>query len=360
MSLIIIGISHKTAPIHVREKFHLSSTQQDLLLSKLKLRLEVLGAVVISTCNRVEIYLHLLKENLDVSFVLEELFKIKKQELKSCQDYFYQMQDKGAIEHLFKVIVGLDSLVLGEKQIIGQVKEAFEVASNAGSLTGNLNLLNRLAIRTAKIAHSETDIGYGGTSVSWAAVNFAEKYLENLDGKEVLVLGSGHMGELAVKRLVKSSLKKLYIMNRTRQKALVLAEKFQAEPVSFFELTKLLEKVDLCICAVDAPHYVIEKEAVESFPKKRSSELLLIDISMPRNIDPTISNLDNIALFFIDDLGSTLEKSYQRRKLAVKDVESIIQQKIKEFDLKSKKMQNVRNGELTYSSDSPKLIEENV
>ncbi len=358
MHLDVIGISHKTAPIEVREKFCLSAIEQELLLSQLKLRNEVLGAFVVSTCNRIEIYVDMVRSNLDAEFVLQTLFQVKKQKWHSdFKNYFYRQSKDNAIEHLFKVISSLDSLILGEKQILGQVKEAFAKAQESNMLSRALNLLCRVAVRMGKLAHEETEIGYGGTSVSWAAVNFSEKYLGSLSGKKVLLIGSGQMGELAAKQLTTRSLDTLYIMNRTRDKSMALAEKFQAEAVSFLELTRVLQDVNLCICAVNAPHYVVDREVMEHVMRHRTSELLLMDISMPRNIDPQVAQYDQLALFAIDDLGATLEQNYQRRKTAIKDVYSIIDRKISEFYTKLEKMKEFGSNQVAASSQSEVLKE---
>jgi glutamyl-tRNA reductase len=339
VNFLMFGMSHKTAPIKIREQFYLSEIQQDLLLSELKHISGIVGAFVVSTCNRIEVYCEVGTDTFDVKLIQEKLFIIKKIKIGGdWQQYFYAYRQDLAFSHLLKVTTSLDSLVLGEKQVLGQVKIAFEKSAFCDMLSGHLNLMQQVVVRSGKLAHAETDIGYGGTSVSWAAVNFAEDHLNGLEGKRVMVLGCGQMGELAAKKLSQRSLDKLYIMNRTKEKAKSLAQRYGGQAVSFLELIPILKKVDVCLCAIEAPHYVIEKESVQQIMRSRKAELLMIDISMPRTIDPDVALFEQVKLYAIDDLGKTLEKSIERRNAAVKNVYEIIDRKMAEFYVKLEKM----------------------
>ncbi|MCA9408066.1 MAG: glutamyl-tRNA reductase, partial [Candidatus Omnitrophica bacterium] len=259
MNLFTIGINHKTAPIDIREKFYLNATQQRLLLSELKNNPAVIESFVISTCNRTEVYLNVI----DFYYPLEEVINLissikENKEILSFKNFIYIYREQKSVEHLLRVICGLDSLVLGEKQILGQLKDAFEVARAEGALSKYFNLLTNIALRTGKKAQTETNICYGGSSVSWAAIAMAEKVLDTLENKSVLILGAGKMSELAVKQLAQKKLKKLYLMNRSIDNALNLASKYSGEVVEYCDIKETLTEVDLCICSTNAPHYVLE------------------------------------------------------------------------------------------------------
>ena len=344
MYLKVIGTSHKTAPIDIRETFFLSVLERELLLYKLKLYPCISGAFIISTCNRIEIYVSSITQDLDRCIVLDLLWEVKKINLpKHNQDYFYDHSGDSALNHLLRVATGLDSLVLGEAQILGQVKESFQLSQKLKMLDRYLNLLHRITVTAGKLAQRETNIGWGGTSVAWAAVNLAEKYYQGLDGKKVILLGSGQMASLAARQLKIHALKDFYIMNRTKEKAVQLANESSATPVSFLDVPTILKDVDFCICAVNAPHYIVDKETVASFIENRDKELLFIDISMPRNVDPGLAVYNNTKLFTIDDLGETLEISYRRRQSSIRDVDAIITRKVKEFNQKWIKMEYYDN-----------------
>ncbi len=340
--MYIIGINHKTAPIEIREKFFLNITQQDLLLSELKSNPEVSEAFVLSTCNRTEVYLKRVDQSTDMSFVIPLLAKIKKTPLDSdYQKHLYVYHAQEAIEHLMRVATGLDSLVLGEKQIIGQVKASIERARALTMLSKYFNLLTNSAIRAGKKAQTETDISCGGSSVSWAAINMAEQELGTLQNKSILIIGAGKMGALALAQIHAKGASKIYLMNRTGEKAEALAQKFSGIPVSFMDTKEVLTQVDICICSAGAPHYILDKNMLTPIMAQREGrKLLLMDISMPRNIDPQTSTVDGVSLFTIDDLDKVVGDNMRRRQSAVSQVEAIIAQKIAEFHLKLKKLQD--------------------
>ncbi|MFT5387723.1 MAG: glutamyl-tRNA reductase, partial [Candidatus Omnitrophota bacterium] len=304
MSILMLGLNHKVAPIDVREQFYLNNIQQELLLSELKCNPSVVEAFVISTCNRIEIYVNLIDDTLNIPSFIKHLCSIKNIEYTSQFDeYFYNYSQSKAIKHLLEVITGLDSLVLGEKQILGQVKASFEQARNKAMLGKDFNILANLAIRTGKKVRTETQIDIGGSSVSWAAIRQAEKELTTLEDKSVLMIGAGEMSTLAVGQVHSKGFHKLFLMNRTPENARKLADRFDGEYVAFCDIKEVLAKTDLCICSSSAPHYIIDHTVVEKALALRDDKpLLFIDISMPRNLDPKIATLDNVTLYHIDDL----------------------------------------------------------
>ena len=341
MNLIVTGINHKTAPIEIREKFFLSSTEQDLVLSELKCNPSVLEALVLSTCNRTEIYANVLDTQNHFAYFVKLLAEIKKLKYQPSQtpQYFYAHAGREAVRHLFCVSCGLDSLVLGEKQILGQVKEAVERARKKTLLGKPFHILSNLAIRSGKKAHAETDISYGGSSVSWAAVMMAEKLLGTLEGKSILLIGAGKMGELTMTHIRNKGFSNVYVMNRTESIACELAGEFNARPVGFCDIKEILSVVDVCICSVGAPHYIIEEQLIEKVMALRSHRsLALIDISVPRNIDPRVARIDRVGLCHIDDLERVATETMQKRQQAVEQVEKIIHSKIQEFYTKMSKV----------------------
>lgn len=332
MPINVVGINHKTAPIEVREKFYLAPTQQELVLSELRNLPSVVEALIISTCNRTEIYLHTVGETLLDDF-LKVVFSAKRLTFEeNLKKHFYHYENEMAVRHLLRVASGLDSLVLGEKQVLGQVKEAVELARRKAMLGRHFNILTNVAIRAGKKAHTETDISFGGVSVSWAAINKAESVLGTLEGKSVLIIGAGKMSELATDQMKKKGVSHISVMNRTESCAVALAERFNGTAVSFCDIKEVLQRVDVCICSVSAPHYILEKTTVEKVMASREGrKLIFIDISMPRNIDPQIATVSGVLLFHIDDLDQVVSDNMKKRESAVGQVEGIIDGKMMEF-----------------------------
>ena len=332
--MIVIGLNHKTAPIEIREKFFLNHLEQDLFLNELKNNPYVVEAFALSTCNRTEVYLQLIDEGTSyLSYIPKLIAKIKKFQLNF--DYrknFYYLANQKAVEHLFKVASGLDSLVLGEKQILGQVKSAVERAQQKGTFAKQFNILFNLAIRAGKKAQTETEISFGGSSISWAAITLSEKILGTLKDKSILVIGAGKMGELALEQIRDKGASKIYLMNRTGCKAEALAQKYEGIAVSFFDMKEVLTDVDICFCSSGAPHYILEKEMVEKLMELRKGRpLLLVDISMPRNIDPQVAHVSQVKLVSLDDLDTVVGDNMKKRQAAAIQVQSIVDQKTNEF-----------------------------
>ncbi|MBF0511523.1 MAG: glutamyl-tRNA reductase [Candidatus Omnitrophica bacterium] len=340
--MFIIGLSHKTAPIEIREKFYLNPTQQDLFLSELKCHPLVTESFVLSTCNRFEVYFNWAGSVADTLFVLSLIAKIKKIDLDfDYSSYIYVYEGSQALDHLLRVACGLESLVLGEKQILGQVKDAVERARGLGTLSRTFNILTNIAIRAGKKAQHETLIGFGGSSISGAAIEMAEKIAGDLQDKSVLVIGAGKMGGMALQHLHDLGVKKIYLMNRTSEKAQHLANQYKGTATSFVEIKEVLSQVDVCFCAVGAPHYILDNEALKPIMEMRQGrKLVLVDISMPRNIDPQVKSLKGVYLSSIDDLDAFVNNSMKIRESAMAQVEGIIRQKIFEFNDKVSKQEN--------------------
>lgn len=343
MNVFVVGINHKTAQIEIREKFFLRSVEQEYLLSELKSLPFVIGAFVLSTCNRTEIYVHFIEGFEDWESALKKMFVVKRIFYnENLRKNFYVYYKERAVEHLLHVATGLDSLALGEKQILGQLKRAVETAQAKLMLSKGFNILFNVAVRAGKKAQSETDISYGGSSISGVAVKMLEETLGTLRNKSVLILGAGKMSALTADRLREKGSTGIYVMNRDIEKAGKLAGQLSAKAVSFFNLKEVLIEVDACICSTGAPHFVLEQDVVEHVLSRRiNKKLVLMDISMPRNIDPQIGKLENVLLYSMDDLNKVVEENMSRRLTAVEEVKRIIAGKQEEFFQKIQKSATV-------------------
>jgi len=332
MKILTVGINHKTSPIETREKFFLSCLESELLLSEFKNDPSVFSAIILSTCNRCEIYAN-VDDEYQSSEILNKLFSIKHQsQTPDLQKLFYTFEGKAAVVHLLRVACGLDSLILGEKQILGQIKEAVLLSRQNLMMDKSFNVLANLVLETAKKARRETQIDFGGSSVSWAAIMMAQNILGSLQDKTVLILGSGKMGSLALQQLVNKGVKKIYIMNRTIENAKELADQNGGMAVPFWEMPDILPQVDVCISSSSCPHYLIDRDLVEkTMLRKAGKRLLFIDISMPRNIDPQVSQVKDVCLVTVDDLDRVVQDNIQKRQTAAEEVERIVLNKVQEY-----------------------------
>jgi len=332
MKILAVGINHKTSAIETREKFFLSTLERELLLSEFKNDPSVYSSVILSTCNRCEIYIN-VDDDYQSAEVLKKLFTIKNQpQTEELQKLFYVLEGQDAVAHLLRVACGVDSLILGEKQIIGQIREAVEVSRQKLMMDKTFNVLTNFVLETGKKARRETQIDFGGSSVSWASVMMAQNMLGSLQDKTVLILGSGKMGCLAVEQLVKKGVKKIYIMNRTLETAQEVAKEIGGEAVGFWEMPELLPQVDVCIASSSCPHYLIDRELVENTMQRRGCEKqVFIDISMPRNIDPKVAEVAGVCLLTVDDLDRVVQDNMQKRLTAAEQVERIVANKVTEY-----------------------------
>ncbi|MBP9855164.1 MAG: glutamyl-tRNA reductase [Candidatus Omnitrophica bacterium] len=334
MNFTLVGLNFKTAPIEIRELFYLQPLERSLLLAELKTNPKVIEAFVLSTCNRTEIYARMIDD--DPSPLLDLVFKIKKAHMtRVLMNHFYVLKNDDVIKHFLEVTCGLDSLVIGEKQILGQVKESTKLAHEMGMLSQVFNILINTAVHAGKLVQQKTQIGAGGSSVSWAAVNMAQKILGPLNTKDILIIGAGKMSYLTADQLNRKPVNNIFIMNRTKSKADELAKKIGGIAVLPWDLKSVLSKVDACICSAGASYFLIESEIMEEVMRLRDYRpLLLIDISTPRNIDPLVSQINNVNLVSMDDLHKAIDTNLMIRQAAVQSVQEIINYKIKLFNHK--------------------------
>ncbi|MCA9392944.1 MAG: glutamyl-tRNA reductase [Candidatus Omnitrophica bacterium] len=330
MYVICMGISHRTCPVDIREKYYLHPADKDMLLDEFQACPSVNEAIIISTCNRTEIYAVLTVNQ--PHLLLELLCHVKGvHDPETDLNCFYAYSGEKAIRHLLRVAAGLDSLIIGEKEILGQVKAAIELARTHRMTGPFLNILFNLTIRTGKLARNQTEIGRGGVSVSWAAVELIRKTVPELRHSSVLIIGAGKMSRLAIGDLKRKGAEKVYVMNRTRSKGEQLAETFGAATLPLEDLAQVLPRVDICICSSSAPYYLIDRETVKTACRQRDKGLLLIDLSVPRNIDPATADIPGVTLVGVDELDRVVAYNVRKRLAAAYEVEKIITAKIREF-----------------------------
>jgi glutamyl-tRNA reductase len=315
MNIVAIGISHKTVPIDIREKYSLKQENLAEALKALGNVEGVLECVILSTCNRVEFYALMLTEDVNK---LKDLLLRRDDHSESAadqiQEYIYVYKNEKAIEHLCRVSSGMDSMVLGEPQIFGQMKDAYMLAVDAGTAGSVFRSLFPQIFSLVKRVRSATNIGRNNVSVSYAAVNLARSIFGDLQGRSVMILGAGEMGELTVRNLVSHGVKRVYVSNRTFEKAVRLAETFNGIPVMFYELLEYLPKVDIVISSVDTQGYIINREQLaEARSLRDGKSLIIIDISVPRSVNPDVAGLENFYLYNIDDLKSVIESNLSMR-----------------------------------------------
>jgi glutamyl-tRNA reductase len=332
MHILVIGLNYKTAPVEIRER--LTFNESDLVdaIKKLNAKKSMLESIILSTCNRTEIYAvvdQLHTGRYYIKEFLSEWFGIEQAEFSP---YLFVYEEDGAVEHLFNVTCGLQSMVLGETQILGQVRSSFLLAQQEETTGTVFNHLFKQAITVAKRGHSETDIGANAVSVSYAAVELAKKIFGSLAGKHVLIFGAGKMGELAAQNLHGNGVRKVTVINRTYEKAQDLASRFGGEAKTLEDLQKSLIDADILISSTGAKDIVISKDMIAKVEKKRKGKpLFMVDIAVPRDLDPKIAELENVFLYDIDDLEGIVESNLQERRKAAQKIMLMIEKEIVDF-----------------------------
>ncbi|WP_353856482.1 glutamyl-tRNA reductase [Bacillus sp. Bos-x628] len=332
MHILVVGLDYKTAPVEIREQLNFEPSELGAAMSKLKEEKSILENIVISTCNRTEIYAvvdQLHTGRFYIKRFLADWFGLEKEDVSPYLKFY---ENDGAVEHLFRVACGLDSMVIGETQILGQVRSSFKIAQEEKTIGTVFNYLFKQAVTVAKRSHAETDIASNAVSVSYAAVELAKKIFGHLSDKHVLVIGAGKMGELAAQNLQGQGIGQVTVINRTYEKAKELANRFSGEPKSLNQLEKTLSEADILISSTGAKQFVITKEMVESANKKRKGRpLFLVDIAVPRDLDPAISEVEGAFLYDIDDLEGIVAANLKERRAVAEQVELLIEAEIVEF-----------------------------
>ncbi len=332
MSVIVVGLNHRTVPLDLFEKMTVPEAKLPKALADLSSRENISESVILSTCNRIEIYAYAEKFHgayQDIRNFLSEISHVAPEDFS---DHLIGLFGSDAIEHLFKVSSGIDSAVIGEHEILGQVRSAWELAVEEQVVGTVLNSLFRHSLEVGKRARSETSISRNITSVSQAAVAMADKQLDGLIGKRVLVVGAGEMGEGMAKSLHAGGITELRIANRTWDRALETAERLNGKPVRLDELPQNLTEVDLLLTSTGATAAILEYGDLDEAARQRKGrELLIVDIAVPRDVDPAAADLDGVTLLDMDDLREFAEKGIRAREKEVSSVIEIINEELERF-----------------------------
>jgi glutamyl-tRNA reductase len=329
MKFSITGVNHKSAPVEVRERLAFDESALCQALIALKGRPGFCEGMILSTCNRVEVALTMEENAIAAVSVDQFLADTRHVERDWVTPYLYHFEDSDAIRHLFRVAASLDSMVVGEPQILGQLKSAYSLAKEHGAVSGFMDTLLTRAFNVAKRVRSETDIGENAVSISYAAVELAREIFGTLAGKRIMLVGAGKMSELAARHLRRSGAGQILVTNRTHERALEMADLFEGKIVDYTRFLSVLPEVDIVITSSGAPHYIIIRDDMKKvLEARRNRPMFLIDIAVPRNIEPSVNELDNVFLYDIDDLQKVIDTNLQGRQDSAADAEVIIQEEV--------------------------------
>ncbi len=337
MKLFVTGLNHRTAPVEVRERVAFEERILPDALGSLKKRPGLLEGMILSTCNRVEITVT-ADEAADAESAVEHFIAESRAVDRSwVSPYLYRHDGPDAIRHLFRVASSLDSMVVGEPQILGQLKTAYALAKGCGAINGFLDLVVTRAFNVAKRVRSETEIGESAVSVSYAAIELAREIFGSLSGKRVIVVGAGKMSESAARHLRRAGVSEILVTNRTRTRAEEMAEEFQGRAVDYEKFFLTLAEVDIVIASSGAPHFILTKDQMKPvMAKRRTRPMFLIDIAVPRNIEPAVNELEGVFLYDIDDLDKLVQTNLKGRVEVAAEAEEIIREEVERMVLRLK------------------------
>ena len=326
MQLMVLGLNHKTAPVAVRERFSIAREDIGRGLRHLHEYEELNEAAVLSTCNRSELYAVVDDAAEGLASMHQFLFDLTGNE-EDIEEYLYSYENEKCIDHLFRVASSLDSLVIGEGQILSQVKQAYALARDAEATSTILNLLFHRAIATGKRVRTETRIAFSAVSGSYAAVELVRSMFGDLSHSNVLIFGAGKMAELTARHLVARGVQKIYVANRHKEKAEVLAGYFGGEAVSFEQAFRQAVDIDVVVTSTGAPHYVVKTwETRQLMTKRKGRPIVFIDIAVPRDVDPDVAAIKGVTLYNIDDLEEVVDEHVAERRQEAKLAEKIVQE----------------------------------
>ncbi|MBI5410003.1 MAG: glutamyl-tRNA reductase [Nitrospirae bacterium] len=332
MDILAIGLNHKTAPIEVREKIAFDGPKLEEAINILKGSRVVKESIILSTCNRVEIYAGVSDPDSGVEGIkgfLSDFHKVQKDLLDKS---LYIHKGPEAIRHMYRVASSLDSMVVGEPQILGQLKDAYDAALKNKTTGIILNKLMRKSVSVAKRIRTETKIAESAVSISFAAVELARKIFDDLPTKSFMLIGAGEMAELAARHLINNGVRDVMVTNRTMARAEELALEFHGKVVPFENFARELLHTDIVLCSTGAPRYILVKDQVHKIMKERKQkQMFIIDISVPRNIDPKINDLDNVYLYDVDSLQGIVDTNVQERAKEAEKAEKIVDEEIGAF-----------------------------
>ncbi|HMF56613.1 MAG TPA: glutamyl-tRNA reductase [Pyrinomonadaceae bacterium] len=362
MSILLVGLNHKTAPVEVRERLAFSDEECATGLRSLVDGEAVREGLIMSTCNRVEVLTETGASTVSdvMARVVRFLSEARSLPVELFDKHFYRHEDDKAVRHIFRVASSLDSMVVGEPQVLGQVRRAYALAVEAGTTGRVLNRLIHHTLRVAKRVRSETGIAASAVSISYMAVELGRKIFGALDGRTILLVGAGEMAELSARHLINSGAARVLIANRTMETAERLADEFQGQAVELSDLTKHLAESDIVICSTNAPDYLITHDtARKALEMRRNRPSFYIDISVPRNIDPRVGEINNLFVFDIDDLEAVIASNIREREREAERAELIVESEVMQFQQSLRtldigptlgalrqKMQTIARGEL--------------
>lgn len=332
MHLTLVGLSHKTAPVAIREKLTFPAQVQEDALARLTGSDAVVEAVIVSTCNRTEIYAVTSADSDGPAAVIDFMADYHDLDRHELVRYLYISEGEAVVKHLFRVVASLDSMVLGEAQILGQVKDAYDYSFSANGTGRIFNKLFRQSFEVGKRVRNETGIGENAVSISYAAVELAKRVFESLEGRTVLILGAGKMSELTAKNLVGAGVTRTLVANRTFARAEELADRFDGEAIPYENLFARMREADIVISSTAATEFVITPQNLGPALHKRREPLFLIDIALPRDIDPACGDMRDVFLYNIDDLSGVVSANLEERMREAERAEVIIDQEIAAFE----------------------------
>ncbi|WP_298036178.1 glutamyl-tRNA reductase [uncultured Desulfuromonas sp.] len=360
MNIIVVGLSHKTAPVEIRERVAFPPTAMEKPLREMAALPAISEAVIVSTCNRVELYATSRDAETGVVQLKRFLAEHHDIPLDELDAHLYEVRGEEAIHHVFRVAASLDSMVIGEPQILGQIKTAYGYATEFKTAGLILNRFLHKAFSVAKRVRTETKIASNAVSVSFAAVELSRKIFDTIDDKTVLLIGAGEMCELAARHFVNNGVSKVLVTNRTFERAEKLAEEFQGRAIAFDDFPDHLHQVDIVLTSTGAPNFILGHKKVEEVIRQRKNKpMFFIDIAVPRDIDPKVNKVPNVYLYDVDDLQGVVQANLKERHKEAKKAEGIVDQEIGQFhkwlaslELKPtivslrRKIEEIRRGEL--------------
>ena len=333
VNLILVGVNHKTTPVEIREKLAFTKGKIEESVDHLFNFPDIIEHTILSTCNRVEIYARANSQDSAIKSIKQFICDFHQLSLVELEDHFYSYSNKEAVEHLFRVSSSLDSMILGEAQILGQVKEAYSLARDLRSTGLVLNQLFEKAFSIAKKVREETGIAERSVSISSAAVELAQKIFDDLENHTVMLVGTGEMAELAAKHLISYGVKTIYVTSRTYERAANLARALNGSALDFEAFKNELHRADIVITSTSAPNFIIKKEIVEkAIHERRNKPIFFIDIAVPRDIEPDVNDLENVYLYDIDDLQVVVSANIKEREKEAKNAMNFISQEVTKFN----------------------------
>ena len=333
VNLILVGVNHKTTPVEIREKLAFTKGKIEESVDRLFNFPDIIEHTILSTCNRVEIYARANCQDSAIKAIKQFICDFHEVSPVELEDHFYSYRNEEAVEHLFRVSSSLDSMILGEAQILGQVKDAYSLAKDLRSTGLVLNQLFEKAFSIAKKVREETGIAERSVSISSAAVELAQKIFDDLENRTVMLVGTGEMAELAAKHLISYGVKTVYVTSRTYDRAANLARTLNGSALDFEAFKNELHRADIVITSTSAPNFIIKKEIVEkAIHERKNKPIFFIDIAVPRDIEPDVNDLENVYLYDIDDLHVVVSANIKEREKEVENAMNFISQEVTKFN----------------------------